>query len=210
MIRIPVNLTSRIEVAELCAIVDSGRYGFVGFDTLARCMVGADENSARDCGIVINNLNLIREATPAGRGVALGVHHAGKDGKTFRGSSAFEGGADTVYLATRDGAVVTLERTKRKDGPELDHHELRFDPIKGTVSGAISVHRGVDKSERGDRLLSTFVQHFSTTGASKADLRRVADMPEGTFYRALNDLLECGDLINDGTTKRPFYRLAQE
>ena len=34
----------------------------------------------------------------------------------------------------------------------------------------------------------------------------VTDMPQGTFYRALSDLLESGDLINTGTDKRPFYR----
>jgi len=144
--------------------------------------------------------------TPGGRGVMLGVHHAGKDGRTLRGSSVFEGAADTVYFSCRDGAVITLDREKRKDGPEFDHHQLIIDPIEGTNSAVISVHRGGGQTDRADRLLSTFVHHFSGTGASKSELRLVADMAQGTFYRALSDLLQSGELVNTGTDKRPFYK----
>ena len=41
----PVNLTSPVTVANLAALIDWGGYGIVVLDTLARCMVGADENS---------------------------------------------------------------------------------------------------------------------------------------------------------------------
>jgi hypothetical protein len=205
----PVNLTRPGEVAELAALIAWGRYGFVVLDTLARCMVGADENSAQDCGVVVDTLVQLRRATPHGRGVVLGVHHTGKDGKTFRGSSAFEAGADTVYSMTRDGGAVTLDREKRKDGPETDEHELQLDLIDGTASGVLSRrHQGGGNTDRHDRLFSTYRQHFSTTGASRADLRRVADMSDGTFYRAVNDLLKRGLLVNQGTDARPFYRAA--
>lgn len=206
----PVNLTRFVDVANLIALTAWNGYGLVVLDTLARCMVGADENSAKDCGLVVDVLHRIREHTPGGRGVVLAVHHSGKDGKTFRGSSAFEGGADTVYSVTQDadeGAIV-LNREKRKDGPLHNLHRLKLDPIEGTGSCTISVHRGVDKSERSDRLLSIFVQHFVHTGASKAELRNVAEMPSSTFHRALSDLVKCGDLINTGTEKRPFYKAA--
>ncbi|MCF6386533.1 helicase RepA family protein [Mycobacterium sp. MBM] len=210
----PVNLTNRMEVGNLAALIDWSGYGFVVIDTLARCMVGADENSAKDCGEVIDALTRLREATPDGRGVILGVHHTGKDGKTLRGSSAFEGGADTVYAVNKDGGLIVLDREKRKDGPKTDRHELRLDPIPGTPSVVISASNlfthGLDKPERATRLLSTFVHHFSQTGASKADLRKVAGMPDATFYRAVGDLLKSGEIINVGTDKRPFYKAEQE
>ncbi|WP_333894513.1 AAA family ATPase [Mycolicibacterium gadium] len=206
---VPVNLTRFADVVNLCALISWGGYGFVILDTLARCMVGADENSAKDCGIVVDTMTRLLGHTPGGRGVVLGVHHAGKDKKTLRGSSAFEAAADTVYFSAKDGGVILLNRTKRKDGPEHDRHELKIDPIVGTGSAAISVHRGVDKPERADKLLSTFVHHFSHTGASKSELRLVSDMPPATFHRALSDLLKSGDLVNEGTDKRPFYRAAQ-
>jgi AAA domain len=79
----PVNLTNAAEVRNLAALIDWNGYGFVMLDTLARRMVGADENSAGDCGIVVDALQHLREATPNGRGVVLGIHHTGKDGKMF-------------------------------------------------------------------------------------------------------------------------------
>ena len=208
---IPVNLTRLGDVRELCALIEHHGFGFIGLDTLARCMVGGDENSARDCGIVIDAMCLLREATPEGRGVICGVHHAGKDGKTFRGSSAFEGGADTVYFTDRDGQIVVLEREKRRDGPCLDHHELRLDQIEDTGSAIIIGGSANDMSvcppstDRSAKLMSIFVQHFAHTGATKAELREIAQMPHVTFYRAVNDLLQQGDLINMGTDQRPFY-----
>ena len=54
----------------------------------------------------------------------------GKDAKTFRGSSAFEAGADTVYSVTLDGAVIILDREKRKDGPKVDTHRLKLGPVR--------------------------------------------------------------------------------
>jgi hypothetical protein len=201
----PVNLTNTAEVRNLAALIDWNGYGFIVVDTLARCMVGADENSAKDCGVVVDALHQLRERTPNGRGTVTGVHHAGKDGKTFRGSSAFEAGADTVYSTTLDGAAVILDREKRKDGPQADNHRLQLDLIDGTESGVIGVSRGHEQSGQTHKLLTTFVHNFATTGASKADLRTVADMSPATFHRAINALLQSGDLINTGTDKRPFY-----
>lgn len=206
----PVNLTRTPDVLALMALIEDRGYDFVILDTLARCMVGADENSAKDTGVVVDAMTRLLEHTPGGRGVILGVHHAGKDGKTLRGSSAFESGVDCVYFTSRDGDVINLERQKRKDGPEHDAHELRIDPVPGTGSAGISVHRGGGQTQRADKLLTTFVHHFSTTGASKAELRKVADMPDTTFFRAVSDLVKSGDLINEGTDKRPYYRLAPQ
>ena len=59
-------------------------------------------------------------------------------------------------------------------------------------------------------LTRTFVSHFAATGASKAKLKLAADMPHATFYRALSDLLKSGRLINVGTDRRPFYKMAGE
>ena len=201
-----VNLTNTAEVRELAALIRWGGFGFVIFDTLARCMVGADENSAKDCGEVVDALTRLRECTPDGRGVVLGVHHTGKDGRTFRGSSVFEAGADTVYAVSADNGAITLEREKRKDGPQDDRHQLQFDAIEGSESGVVNVRRGVDMNGRASDLLSTFVRHFAVTGATKGELRLAADMPPATFHRSLNELLRSGLLVNQGTEKRAFYK----
>jgi hypothetical protein len=201
----PVNLTHPLEVANLAALITWGGYGFVVLDTLARCMVGADENSAKDTGRVVDALVQLLASTPAGRGVVLGVHHAGKDGKTLRGSSAFEGAADTVYFASRDGEVITLDREKRKDGPEADRHELCLGVIEGTGSCVLECHQGAATTDRARALSRAVSQCFAATGCTTTALREASGLGKSTFYRALSDLLEAGDLINIGTTKRPFY-----
>ena len=204
----PVNLTNTAEVRDLRALIDWGGYSFIILDTLARCMVGADENSARDCGGVVDVLHRLRQSTPGGRGVVLGVHHTGKDAKTFRGSSAFEAGADTVYSVTLDGAVIILDREKRKDGPKVDTHRLKLGPVEGAESLIIEVSRGETNSGRGDKLLSHFRSHFAARGAYATQLLESSEMKKPTFYRALSDLLERGEIINEGTEKRPFYKVA--
>jgi AAA domain len=205
----PVNLTNTADTRNLAALIGWNGYGFVILDTLARCMVGADENSAKDCGQVVDALTRLRQHTPDGRGVILGVHHTGKDGKTLRGSSAFEAGADTVYSVTRDAGVITLEREKRKDGPSNDRHELRLDPIDGTGSATISVHRGGGQTPRAQQLLSTFVHHFGAVGATRAGLEKVANMPHATFARTFHELVKSGELVPDNPNhRRPLFKPA--
>ncbi|MDH6247546.1 AAA family ATPase [Mycobacterium sp. OTB74] len=203
----PVNLGNSVQVNNLRSLIDWRGYGFVILDTLARCMVGLDENSAKDSGIVIDNLYKLLDSTPDRRGVITGVHHTGKDGHTLRGSSAFEGGVDTVYSVTRDGKspTVILNREKRKDGPELDEHELKFSPVEGSHSGVIAVSTGETDSGRSDRLLSQFRLTFKGIGAYTTQLLEVSGMPKSTFYRALSDLQKQGRLVNNGTAKRPFW-----
>ena len=204
----PVNLTHAIEVANLAALIEWNGYGLVVLDTLARCMVGADENSAKDCGQVVDVLTRLRERTPDGRGVILGVHHAGKDGKTFRGSSAFEAGADTVYAVALDGPVITLERAKRKDGPLADLHRLRLSKVEGTVSAVLeNVSPGGETNTRAGLILSQLASHFGDRGASTSQLLDVCEQSKATVHRALSDLVKRGDIINTGTDRRPHWKV---
>ncbi|UPG66893.1 AAA family ATPase [Gordonia hongkongensis] len=202
----PVNLTNGVQVAELCHLVEWGSFGLIVLDTLARCMVGGDENSAKDAGVVIDAMTKIRQATPGGRGVVLGVHHTGKDAKTLRGSSAFEAGVDTVYQVTTDGGAIDLIREKRKDGPAEDRHRLKIEPIMGTTSAAITCHTPMTWGSCADRVMSSFLSSFAATGASKSELRAVAEMPPASFYKGVSELVEAGRLVNVGTDKQPFYK----
>jgi len=201
----PVNLTNTADANHLMALVSWGGYDFIVVDTLARCMVGADENGAKDCGIAVDAMVRLLACTPKGRGVLLGVHHAGKDGKTLRGSSAFESAADTVYFTSRDDMVITLDRQNRKDGPEADRHELRLGLIEGTGSSVVELHRSTATTDRAKALSCTYDTYFAETGCTGAALRDVSGMEKHTYYRALSDLLQARELTNIGTTKQPFY-----
>ena len=73
-------------------------------------------------------------------------------------------------------------------------------------SGMILSAVGADMTDGQRTLMSAFLSAFEATGASKADLRGVANMPNASFARSLNALVSAGALVNHGTDQRPFYR----
>lgn len=201
----PVSLLNRAAVTELAELASADGYRLVVIDTLARSIVGADENSARDVGLAVDAAECIRRGS--GATLAL-VHHTGKDKSTVRGSSALEAAADTVYVTEGDEVELRLSRTKRKEGPREDEHQLRLSSIGASCVLLESV-RGQDRvstdSER--RLLAAVADTFADTLASKAELRTVAAMPPATFHRALNALVRRGAIGQHGSEQRPLYRV---
>ena len=201
----PVNLLERGQVDELAGFLRAGGYSFIALDTLARCMVGGDENSARDMGIVVDSLDRIRDATGV-HGCVVAAHHTPRsDNGRPRGSSALDSGVDTIYMSEGDSSLVRLNREKRKDGPVDDTLNVCLQ-LSG-ASGYLADTRP-SLTNSADKLMSVFLSAFSETGASKSELRAVADMAPATFARSLNSLVNLGLLRNEGTDKRPFYRKA--
>ncbi|MGY1733909.1 AAA family ATPase [Geodermatophilus sp. SYSU D01045] len=196
----PVNLLDAGAVDELCELVTG--HELVVVDTLARCMVGGDENSAKDMGIVVDALYRLRDAT--GDGTVVFVHHTGKDRTTTRGSSALEAGVDTVYLVEGDARLMKMSRTKRKGGPREDTLQLRLSQVLDSAVVVSAI--GADMTPSADQLMSVFMSAFDSTGASKAELRAAAGMAPATFHRSLNVLLNTGALVNTKTDERPFYK----
>lgn len=201
----PVNLSRAGEVAEFIAAIEDHRPILVVFETLNRCAVGADENSATEMGKVIDAMYQVRAATADGRGTVLVVHHAGKDG-TIRGSSSLGAAMDTVYETQGNAALVTLKRTKRKDGEAADELTLSLRTLG--QSGVLDLVHPPDRLVSAqDHLLSAFMSAFSDTGATKADLRKIAAQPPASFHRTVNALVNKGALVNIASESRPFYRL---
>jgi hypothetical protein len=122
------NLLHKDEVYIVADIAQELDVSLIVIDTLARCMVGADENSARDIGVVVAGLDGLRTATQA---CILAIHHTGKDPTAgARGSSALKGALDTEIEARGDtnsltltmGKVITLDDRHRatvEDKPEI-------------------------------------------------------------------------------------------
>ncbi|HVR78378.1 MAG TPA: AAA family ATPase, partial [Acidimicrobiia bacterium] len=81
------------------------------FDTLARCMAGGDENSAKDMGLVVAHSDALRSQYGC---AVLAVHHAGKDARTERGSSALKGAVDTQLRLDGKQGTKTLKCEKQK------------------------------------------------------------------------------------------------
>jgi hypothetical protein len=179
-------------------------------DTLARCMLGVDENSARDVGLVVDGLDLIRRS--ADGATVLAVHHSGKDGSQgARGSSALRGAVDTELELTASGARLVLKVSKQKDGAEA--RPLQLDRVSVGDSCALSPAgvvplEGDDLSD-GDLETLEALRRVQVPGGVTANVWRAsADLPERTFYNRRARLVNRGAVVNVGTDKRPSYLTA--
>lgn len=85
---------------------------YIVFDTQARITVGMEENSAKEMGIFVEQVERLRRATGATINI---VHHQDKGGRSARGSSAMHGAVAAQIDVTRAGDRVTSMVTKQKD-----------------------------------------------------------------------------------------------
>lgn len=109
-------------------------------DTLARALMGGDENSSQDMGALNQAVGALIESTGA---CVLVVHHTGKDkSKGARGSSALQGAIDTE-IRIDGGQILT---TKQRDVDVAPPIGFRLQPVV----------LGVD--EDGDEITSCVVQ----------------------------------------------------
>lgn len=192
-IPVPVNL---YDAAAVDAFTEQARElapVLIVFDTLALCMVGADENSARDTGVVVQSLEAIRHATGA---AVLPVHHSGKNGSTYRGSSALFGAAYTVIELANSDDVLTVRCEKAKNSPDFKPRMLRLVQVTtGRLTEAgepetscVAVPtdktytRGPELTKAQRRVLETLaLAVFTDTGARAAVLQKELGMEKGLF-----------------------------
>jgi len=94
-------------------------------DTLQKAQGMADENSGRDMGTVMANVDRIAEAIP-GCHVCL-VHHMNAGGTKLRGHTSVYAGVDQVILVTKDeeAKMSTAVLDKQKD--DEDGAQIRFE-----------------------------------------------------------------------------------
>lgn len=230
----PVNLLDDRDVGRLVDIAggnlddDNPSYDLVVLDTLSRCAVGANENSAQDMSRLVHALDRVRRAREdafdsddCGGVSVLVLHHSDKAGRGLRGSNVLEAAADTIYRVAPigpAGKAALLSRTKRKDGPREDTHTLAVTPVAGTDSIVLTgAHRarvrGQDHSgrmSRAEELLSVAVSAFDDGPPTMAELREAAAMPPASFDRALKTLLNGHLLRTVDTDTTTRYEVVNE
>ena len=188
----PVNLLSDHEVQAFLTSLTEAHVApvLVVIDTLARCLLGGDENSARDMGVAVAALDRIR--------VTLGctvcvVHHTGKSGEMERGSTALRGAADTMLSVTKSEDVVMVSCAKQKDDPDFPAISLTLVPVADD-----QVHSCVLKDTparagalAGSKLLALqILSYFTREGASYTRWLGATKLDERTFLRARKDLID--------------------
>lgn len=112
------NLAHKAHVKALCAAVKAaGPFDLLVLDTLAAVSSGADENSAKDMGVILDNARAVGRAAKA---MTLIVHHAGKQAdRGARGSTALKGRVDVeieVVRSDNDRAATVSKLRDREDG----------------------------------------------------------------------------------------------
>ncbi|MGA1066856.1 MAG: AAA family ATPase [Alphaproteobacteria bacterium] len=113
-----VNFRDETSVRHLLNEIDKNGADFnaIFIDTVARAMLGGDENSAADMGAFIGACDRVRNYTGA---AVIGVHHSGKDiNRGMRGSSALLGAVDTSIEVKNTDGLICLKTLKQKDQAE--------------------------------------------------------------------------------------------
>jgi hypothetical protein len=207
---VPVNLLSEADVArfmeELSTLDDPP--GAVVFDTLARCMIGGDENSALDMGRAIDAADRIRHTT--GATVVL-VHHTNKGGDLERGSTALRGAADTMLSIKDEDGTITIRCEKQKDAEPFKSLHLRLLRV-GTscvTEGATEEWhlRTQELTPSQRQLLDEWHQMAPSTGLTASKAEELTTLPGRTYYRARKALCDAGYLESDREGRGARYRL---
>lgn len=207
-----INLMNGVQSAEVQLLIRQAQdklAELIVFDTLARCMAGGEENSARDVGMVIATLDAIRERTGA---ATMVIHHTNKARSGYRGSSALEGAADSMLELEDDGTGLILVRCRKsKDSKEFDPFYMRpveipMDERRTTSLVLERANQTPDHYQDSKKLTqqqravlaALALPIFSKSGAKIGALGEVLPTIERrTLYRILSKLIQWGYVSQD-------------
>lgn len=95
-------------------------------DTLARSMLGGDENSSRDMGQFIERCDMLKARFDC---TVMIVHHTNKMGIVERGSGALRGASDMMIRVSDDDDIKIIECTKSKDSAPFPTMYKKLQPV---------------------------------------------------------------------------------
>lgn len=193
-------------VHDLLSEIAEVKPAMVIVDTLARCMIGGDENSAKDMGLFIEGCSRIIQATGA---TVLPVHHTGKTaGSGPRGSSALYGAADVIIELTNDDGRIQLRCEKSKGSAPFETRRLRLiesDDSCVLIEADRLVVALEPISEKQRELLGVLaLPAFEETGARLRELVSLSEMLESTVCHSLIRLKKWGYAIQP-KSKGPYF-----
>lgn len=150
-------------------------------DTLSKASAGAEENSGKDMGTILDNIDRIRNAT--GAHVQL-VHHMNADGKKLRGHTSIRADVDQVITITNDEAtkIKSAHMTKLKD-----------DEDGGTIQFSLAQVKVAWDAERERDITSCVVLSVSEKEKLKKEQERQGISVNPTQARFLSEFFEASD-----------------
>lgn len=158
-------------------------------DTLARCLVGGEENSAKDTGLAIHHCAMLQRALETS--VAL-VHHTNRAERGERGSGAIRGAADAmIEIAPAGDGSIKVSCSKLKDDEPWEPYELHFRTV-----GNSGLLLPFDEADRANRLSPPekqileflLLEVFESAGATSKQIMGALNLSERTIYKLLSNL----------------------
>lgn len=185
------QVTQFIEVVtEACEIGS-----VVIIDTLAQATPGADENSAKDMGLVLQAASAIAKAIS---GLVILVHHSGKEAsRGLRGHSSLNGAMDAVIAVERDRQTNrrSWRVTKMKDGDDGASGQFQLEVVDLGPDGF------------GGRITSCAVREIT---ASSATTPTLSPSPKGVHQQAVYDALKAQPDSVKGWTRKTMLDVAKK
>ncbi len=174
-------------------------------DTMFNATSGADENSAKDMGIVFESARLLRDAL--GCAVLL-VHHTNKSGVDFRGSSSIKGEMDVMIRTQKTGRDYQLACEKLKDGEPWQAQSFDLVAVGDTGSARVfwqgdATAGARDKATNADKALEFLQSHAGEkfTAATIAEEIGLTGAAAKNIYRDLKTLKQAGSVFEQYTAK---------
>lgn len=214
-----VNLLNGGEVAAFIAAISPKAPALVIFDTLARCMIGGEENGSRDMGLAVAACDKIKNAIG---GAALLVHHPTKAGTTERGSGALKAACDQVIRLDNIDGLLTVTCEKSKDATPFEARSLRLLPVETgrqtedgkpetscvVIQADKVIMRGTITKTGRTILEALALETFKDTGGRASVLIEMSKLSSTSFYRAASALLRDG-YVRQHEKGDPYYLTAE-
>jgi predicted transcriptional regulator len=205
-----VNLLDSAYVKAIGEAVKPLQPAAVTFDTLARCIPGGDENSAKDMGVAVRNSAVLQRYLNT---AIIWIHHTNRAERGERGSGAIRGAADAmIEMAASGDSVIRVSCSKLKDDEPWAAEEMRFHPIDGTNSGVLVPNLGdISKFSVIELQVLEFLSlpiFEGTTGTQTRQIVTALNISERHIYRILSHLKDELTLTHD--SKGDPYRLTDK
>jgi hypothetical protein len=199
----PVKFHDPAAVGALLLYLIGAEPELIIVDTLNRCSIGADGNSAKDAGLIVEQITMVANLTHA---AVLLLHHPGKDAtKGGRGSSAFVAAIDTELTMTGDEHTTTVTITKQRHGP--DGAVFRYRRLATGESCILEDAGGWTEDVQMQALhsLDALRSIYSDTPVTSGQWREPAEKSSATIGRHAKLLLEKDMIRNVGKKYTPRY-----
>lgn len=174
-------------------------------DTVARSMVGGDENSSKDMGSLIAGADALCLATGA---TVLLVHHTPRNGDNLRGHTSLEGAVDTAIRvkSTDNGFALVCE--KQKNAPKFEDIYLALHVVgESCVVGTPATSTYFQIDDNCKKMLEALQAADLGEGLSTTRWQVVSDVKVSTFYRRQKDLIDRGLVGSSGPEKQKVFTL---